>query len=584
MKLSEQQEAIVNAPLVSLSVIACAGSGKTRTAIHRLAKIRNDIRNDRGYIALLSFSNVAVRTFKDDYDKYMLEEKSSGSVMKDRVVIETLDSFLTTNILRPHASRTMKCGSTPYLISGDESFLQNANFKFLANRDDGGSYPISPSEINNIRIKLTPKKLEFFLRSNNITHSISNGEVITKRLGGLGAYTHEMGKLWACKVLNEQKNVLQVLAKRYPHIIVDEAQDLDPLHGFLIKKLMKAGVKVSLIGDPNQAIYEFNGANGQFLTQFDEFDSEQRLPLNKNYRSIKDILDISNKLSGNKELHDRPKNDPRFGAYYAVYEPKKTIEVINRFTDKIKSCGIDVKNSSVLFRSRARSDKFKGTSTHLGQGKVKLLIEATICRDVHGNYYEAYNKLAACIIGLLLEAPENISSLASSHSIPYELKALRRKLWGFVRSPTKGLPPSSLKAKSEWHPLVKQRVFALLEDIERVNGFKAAGNLGNKLSAAKLSDTTIDSSINSEGVKNIRIDTVHQAKGESLSAVMYLATVREHIDDMMAGTHTETGRIGYVALTRAKDLFILGIPQSFADEFIPLLKDKGFEEWSLENE
>jgi len=432
MKLSKQQETIVNAPLLSLSVIACAGSGKTRTAIHRLAKIRKDMGKDRGYVALLSFSNVAVNTFKKDYEKYIFTTSSNHSIRQDRVVIETLDSFLTTNILRPHASRTMKCTSTPYLISGNESFLLNSNYKFWANKDDGSSYPIEPSEVNNIRIKRTPQKMEFFIENKNKTHGINNGESVTKSLGKLGAYTHEMGKLWACKVISEQKNVLYALAKRYPHIIVDEAQDLDPLHGFLIRKLMNAGVKVSLIGDPNQAIYEFNGANGQFLKNFNDADSELQLPLSKNYRSIKDILDISNNLSGSKDQHDRPKKDQRFGAYYVVYEAKRSTEVMNRFAKRIQLYGIDLKNSSVLFRGRARADRFKGINTQLGQGKVRLLVEATVYRDIHNNYYEAYKKLTACIIGLLSGTPDNISSLISSHSIPYELEALRRKLWKFV--------------------------------------------------------------------------------------------------------------------------------------------------------
>ena len=63
MILSEEQLNIVNAPLASLSVIACAGSGKTVTAVHRLAKIRSDLRGRRPWVALLSFSNIAVETF-----------------------------------------------------------------------------------------------------------------------------------------------------------------------------------------------------------------------------------------------------------------------------------------------------------------------------------------------------------------------------------------------------------------------------------------------------------------------------------------------------------------------------------------
>ena len=67
--------------------------------------------------------------------------------------------------------------------------------------------------------------------------------------------------------------------------------------------------------------------------------------------------------------------------------------------------------------------------------------------------------------------------------------------------------------------------------------------------------------------KNIRIDTVHQVKGKSLDAVLYMPTEKKHLRDMMNGTETELGRIGYVALTRAKNFFVIGIPNKWHKEF-----------------
>lgn len=64
---SDEQLQIINAPLSPLSVIACAGSGKTFTAVRRLAHMRQQLGEHRGRIALLSFSNVAVDTFRQEY-------------------------------------------------------------------------------------------------------------------------------------------------------------------------------------------------------------------------------------------------------------------------------------------------------------------------------------------------------------------------------------------------------------------------------------------------------------------------------------------------------------------------------------
>jgi len=70
---------------------------------------------------------------------------------------------------------------------------------------------------------------------------------------------------------------------------------------------------------------------------------------------------------------------------------------------------------------------------------------------------------------------------------------------------------------------------------------------------------------------------VHKAKGESLDAVLYMAT-REHVEAMLDGVATEVGRIGYVAVTRAKNLLWLGVPAAALPGLRPRLLEAGFRE------
>jgi len=77
---------------------------------------------------------------------------------------------------------------------------------------------------------------------------------------------------------------------------------------------------------------------------------------------------------------------------------------------------------------------------------------------------------------------------------------------------------------------------------------------------------------------SVRIDTVHKAKGQSITAVMYLART-EDINNLLAGTQDEEGRIGYVAITRAKDLLILGVPNSANNTVIQSIEQVGFKAW-----
>jgi hypothetical protein len=73
----------------------------------------------------------------------------------------------------------------------------------------------------------------------------------------------------------------------------------------------------------------------------------------------------------------------------------------------------------------------------------------------------------------------------------------------------------------------------------------------------------------------IRGSTVHKVKGESLEAVMYVAS-KEHVRALLDGTATEVGRIGYVAVTRARDLFVLAVPDNCLGDFEDELVEKGF--------
>ncbi len=72
-----------------------------------------------------------------------------------------------------------------------------------------------------------------------------------------------------------------------------------------------------------------------------------------------------------------------------------------------------------------------------------------------------------------------------------------------------------------------------------------------------------------------RVSTVHKVKGESIGGVLYICN-RSHLDEMLGGTATEVGKIGYVALTRARDLFVLGVPATNLKEFAPKLDALGF--------
>ena len=164
-KLSGQQKDIIDAPLVAISVVACAGSGKTKTAVQRLIKIREELDQSRSHVALLSFSNVAVNTFRDAYLKNSLSVLNGAK--NNRITIDTFDGFITSNVLRPHAYRTMGCKRVPFLLTGSEPFLKNNKYKYWYSPSPGNKRPVEGTDINDIVVTTDDDKIHFGYRLNN---------------------------------------------------------------------------------------------------------------------------------------------------------------------------------------------------------------------------------------------------------------------------------------------------------------------------------------------------------------------------------------------------------------------------------
>jgi len=572
-RLSPQQQSIVDAPLEPMCVVACAGSGKTKTAVERLAKIRAELGNSRSHVALLSFSNVAVNTFRNIYyDKPDL-------CINNRVTIDTFDSFITSNILRPHAYRTMECDRVPFLLNGAELFLKNDKLKYWCETSSGSKRSVEGSGINDIVANIDNDEVKFSYRYGDNKYVFNNGLEVTKRLGSLGAYTHELGKFWSLYTLLDQPEILRVLANRYQHIIVDEAQDVGELHQYILESLIGRDVKVTLIGDPNQAIYEFAGATGELITSFNSKPENRSFDLSTNYRSIPNILDVANSISGRTDDPANKSTNAEHGAYYAIYKPGNPRQLVESFEKKLRKLCLSSDNSAVLCRGKAGIDKIRVTSKNVGQGKTKLLALAAIYRDENSDFQKAFKLVVNCVVGLLDKVPDNLVSMLANCSRYPEVRDMCQDIWLFVRSSDEGLPSSLLNGSTAWHDLAKARLVKLLDTIKEKYGYSKVSNIGNKLSKKGLVDEPLmlDPELALGKKSTIRIDTVHQAKGESLDAVLYVAS-KSHIDELLNGVSTEVGRIGYVAVTRAKKLFVLGVPKSAAKELAPKLKGIGLRE------
>ncbi|WP_342308923.1 ATP-dependent helicase [Burkholderia pyrrocinia] len=568
-ELSPEQRAIVDAPMAPLAVIACAGSGKTGTAVHRVVEMRRRLGERRGRVALLSFSNVAVETFRKSYQS--LAQVLPAGAGRSRVDIDTLDGFITANVLRPHAYRTMGATQSAFLVVGSEPFLNG--FTYWT-----GQYPLPVTKIQVAFHEGAP----IFYYDVFGTPELLNQAVarqLVDRLGRVGAYTHDLGRYWVYLTLQEQPAILQALARRYPHIVVDESQDIGTAHQAILDLLATAGVQISLIGDPNQGIYEFAGADGTFLRGYHARIGVAAFELTRNYRSVPSILDLANRLSGREDTPEREPREGGDGAYFIGYAKAELPQLMDAFHAEVVNLGLRPEKSAILCRGRAQADELAGVDAPAGQGAVKGFASAAVLRDKQRDYHSAFKQVASGIVALMANPPDGLLSKLAKPAQFSEVKGLHRLIWAFTRNSDVGLPSSELVAAKEWHAALLERIRNLLDRIHVEFGFAPVENLGRKLAKRGLPETplALAEDLAAEHGAKIRVDTVHQVKGESIDAVLYVAT-KEHILAMLGGVGTELGRIGYVAITRARNLLWIGVPANALKELRPALVAAGLRE------
>ena len=569
-KPSDEQQDIITHTLAPLSVTACAGSGKTFTAVRRVDALRRLLESGRGYVALLSFSNVAVDVFGRSYLEDLKDTRKAG---RARVCIETFDGFITTKVLRPHASRTMESDCMPFLLTGTEAFLDNPLYQFKPN---GQRYAAG---IDTVEVEHKNGQLKVSCRPYSQTLEVPNGIQPVRRLGKLGAYTHALGRYWAYETLKREPKSLAALAHRYPQIVVDEAQDIGSMQVALLELLASAGSEITLIGDPNQAIFEFCGADGSYLRGYPARPGVVPKDLTINYRSVPRIVNAANSLAHRSDTAHRPEPATDNGAFFLPFGNGEEGKLMAAFEVAVRAASLSLSQSAVVCRARKKKQALRNLGQEYGQGTTKRFVSATMARDLAQDYNEAFRLTVYATVGLLEDPPRQACAGILDPSRFPDFRDVRKIIWEFTRNAEQGLPSGSLHMQLQWHPKLLVNVKALLDRLKKDHQLASQDNLNKRLNKKELPAKALVDANTERAIIDaaLRVETIHGVKGEGLDAVLYLAN-KEHVKALVNGTGTELGRIGYVALTRARNLFWLGISNADADTYRTALTGHTFVE------
>lgn len=163
------------------------------------------------------------------------------------------------------------------------------------------------------------------------------------------------------KLLQDNKEKLELYQRRYQYILIDEYQDTNEVQYKLTKLLASAHKNIFVVGDPDQSIYMFRGANYKNILNFEkDYKNTKVIPLEDNYRSTKMILDAANSvIEHNKERKEKNlRSNQGIGAkvkYLRAYEERHEVTLVVEEINRLLNEGYNKKDIAVFYRTNAQS-------------------------------------------------------------------------------------------------------------------------------------------------------------------------------------------------------------------------------------
>ena len=564
-KPTNQQREAIFAEELEFLLRAAPGSGKTWTSCRRFVWRAANWPHPVGGLALMSFTNAAIREFKA-----ATITLGRRGLLADPNYVGTFDAFVERYILTPFGHLLTGADKRPRLFPGPRPGDRNNN-KLKVWRP-GSRIPVPAWEV----IPYPDGTKRRFKASRTFGNQpLAAPHAAVHELLSLGFYTHAQRVFWACELLFKRPHIAELLAKRFPEIIVDEAQDSNAWLLFLLNFLRKKGARITLVGDPDQCIYEFSMADATSLPDLKTKWSIPEKPLSRSFRCNNQIAETVRNVGGNALFTGAGDGANEWRRGFVARESSKTFsDCLAAFQSLAGQAGVSVDRAAVVCRGHGQLESVRGTVNYRRlQGKTKRLAEAAFRRDSRHDYRGASQIVESVVRELTGDDPlwEHIDSDPRSP----EGMAVALAIWKFVKSPDRLAPVSQLGHR--WIPSIRKRLAELMDEI----GLQYDANLGHKIRTTGLSTAQkalpLFKAVHE--FPRVRQDTIHQVKGESIDAVLVIAGTRfwnSVVAAVREGANTEERRLAYVAMTRARHLLVVGLPKGHYDKHLETWVEWGF--------
>jgi len=329
-------------------VQAGPGSGKTATLTMKIIKLlHEDIISPRG-LACLTFNNEAVREFKNRL-------RLLGYTPKQNVFLGTLHSFCLSSVIRPFAK--LFINNFPDTIRIASQNIQN---KFLQKAMDKHgitekTYVFRP-RMDRYRRTFIDRDKEFWTKDDDCAYVIS---IYEELLRSNSYFDFDDLILIALHLINSYPFVRKCISARYPWFVIDEYQDLGyPLHRIVLNLLEKTDSKIFAVGDPDQSIYGFAGANPKYLAELSDRSDVKPIRLRLNYRCGQHIINGAERVLDLDEPRNYRSNrgDRDVGEIYFYECPKGLRDqidtIVKGILPEVLEEGYEPKDIAILYLDR----------------------------------------------------------------------------------------------------------------------------------------------------------------------------------------------------------------------------------------
>lgn len=589
--LNSHQKEAVNAIEGAVAVVAGAGSGKTRTLTYRIAMmIEKNIFPSS--ILAVTFTNKAAREMKERVVDLIGPQGFAPT-------ISTFHSFCA-RFLRDEIEHLGEPYTRHYLILDEDDSKQVI-------RDTVKELNLDPNRYNSNRLK------DYFSKVKNGQYDTLEYEE-EKIFIKYNEYLKSNNSMdfddllnFTLKILREFPAVLSFYQEQYKYILIDEFQDTNIIQYELIRLLGDKYKNVFIVGDPDQSIYGFRGANYENYTFFLSDFKPKVIVLDENYRSSMNILNAANSLianNRNRKTDKKLKSDLGDGPL-VIKEVRESDKdeayFVARAIEILVSGGYQFKDIAVLYRSNAIGRIFEeaflrynipyiiyGGISFFSRKEIKDMLSYirlalfehdnislkriinTPRRKIGNTTISKLESYAAIHHVSMYEAIDHLNVGGQTKDALYEfkkmIKVLREEI-NQVYDLTQIVDLTlQLTGYEEMLRLEGNEGKDRYDNIQELKSIFYNGSVdykGTNLEKIEqiLDDMALKTDLDLEDDKNtVKVATIHQVKGLEFKAVFMVALEETVFPSDISGSFTEIEeerRVAYVGVTRAKERLIL---------------------------